>query len=117
MRVYLGRHREARSEAEDSERPWTAKGEEETRKISEAAMRLGIRPSKIHPRGKNRAKQTAGIIAGALNGPALMDQGLNPNDDILPPPPVLIWGRDDAFLASVSHRIARTSGLHHALWK
>lgn len=82
MRLYLVQHGEARSGAEDPERALTVRGEEETRKISEAARRLGIRPSKIHHSGKKRAEQTAVMMAGALDLPAQMAQGLNPNDDI-----------------------------------
>jgi phosphohistidine phosphatase len=47
MRLYLVQHGEARSEAEDPERSLTVRGEEETKKISGAAKRLGIRPSRI----------------------------------------------------------------------
>jgi phosphohistidine phosphatase SixA len=51
MRLYLVQHGEARSEAEDPERSLTIRGEEETRKISGAAKRLGLRPSKIYHTG------------------------------------------------------------------
>ena len=84
MRLYLVQHGEAKSEAEDPERSLTARGEEETRKISEAAKRLGIRPAKIYQSGKKRAEQTAGFIASALGLPDEMGRGLNPNDDIRP---------------------------------
>ena len=84
MRLYLVQHGEARSEAEDPERSLTARGEEETRKISEAVRRLSIHPSKICHSGKKRAEQTAGIIAGALDLPVQSGRGLNPNDDIRP---------------------------------
>ena len=84
MRLYLVQHGEARSELEDPERSLTARGEEETRKISDATRRLSIRPSKIYHSGKKRAEQTAGIIAAALDLPAQMGQRLNPNDNIRP---------------------------------
>jgi phosphohistidine phosphatase len=84
MKLYLVQHGEARSEVEDPERCLTVRGEEETRKISGAAKRLGIRSLKIHHSGKKRAEQTAGIIAAALDLPVQMGQGLNPNDDIRP---------------------------------
>jgi phosphohistidine phosphatase len=84
MKLYLMQHGEAKSEAEDPERSLTIRGEEETRKISEAAKRLGIRPLKIYHSGKKRAEQTAGIIAGALDLSAQLGQGLNPNDDVRP---------------------------------
>ena len=84
MKLYLVQHGEAKSEAEDPERPLTFKGEEETRKISAAAKRLGIGPSRIYHSGKKRAEQTAGIIAKALDLPAQLAQGLNPNDVVHP---------------------------------
>ena len=84
MKLYLVQHGEAKSEAEDPERSLTIRGEEETRKISDAAKKLGIRPSRIYHSGKKRAEQTAGIIAEALNLSVQAGQGLNPNDDIRP---------------------------------
>jgi phosphohistidine phosphatase len=84
MRLYLVQHGEAKSEAEDPERSLTIRGEEETKKISDAAKRLGIRPSKIYHSGKKRAEQTAGIIAGAFDLSVQLGQGLNSNDDVRP---------------------------------
>jgi phosphohistidine phosphatase len=78
------RHGEAKSEAEDPERSLTIRGEEETREISSAAKRRGIRPSRIYHSGKKRAEQTAGIIAGGFDLSAQLGHGLNPNDDIRP---------------------------------
>ena len=84
MKLYLVQHGEAKSEAEDPERSLTARGEEETEKISGAAERLGLRPSKIYHSGKKRAEQTAGIIARVLGLPAQLAEGLNPDDNIRP---------------------------------
>ncbi len=84
MRLYLVQHGEAKSEAEDPERSLTVRGEEETKKISDVARNLSIRPSRIYHSGKKRAEQTAKIIAGALDLSAQHGQGLNPNDDIHP---------------------------------
>lgn len=77
-------HGEAKAESEDPERSLTVKGEEETRKISDAAKRLAIRPSKIYHSGKRRAEQTAGIVAKALGLSTQIGQELNPNDNTLP---------------------------------
>jgi phosphohistidine phosphatase len=84
MRLCLVQHGEAKSEAEDPERSLTVRGEEETRKISSAAKKLSIRPSRIYHSGKKRAEQTAGIIARALDLSPQLGQGLNPNDDVCP---------------------------------
>jgi phosphohistidine phosphatase len=77
-------HGEAKSEAEDPERSLTIRGEEETRKVSGALKKVGIRPSRIYHSGKKRAEQTAVIIAGAFDLCAQLGQGLNPNDDVRP---------------------------------
>jgi phosphohistidine phosphatase len=84
MRLYLMQHGEAKPEAEDPERSLTIRGEEETRKVSDAAKRLSLRPSGIYHSGKKRAEQTAGIVAEALDLSAQPSQGLNPNDDVRP---------------------------------
>jgi phosphohistidine phosphatase len=87
MKLYLIQHGEAKSEREDPERSLTARGEEEVMSISRAATNLPIKPSKIFHSGKQRAKQTAEIIAGALKIPHSMIQavqGLNPSDDTHP---------------------------------
>jgi len=84
MKLYLVQHGEAKSEAEDPERSLTIRGEEETRKVSGAAKRLDIRPSRIYHSGKKRAEETAGIIAAALDLSVQAGKGLNPNDDVRP---------------------------------
>jgi len=84
VRLYLMQHGEAKPEAEDPERSLTVRGEEETQKISGAAKRLGIRPSRIYHSGKKRAKQTAGIISKALGLSPQISKGLSPNDDVRP---------------------------------
>jgi hypothetical protein len=66
MGVYLVRHGEAKSEAEDPERSLTARGEEETRQISGATRRLGTLPSKIYHRGKKRVEQTVSKTASNI---------------------------------------------------
>ena len=87
MKLYLIQHGEAKSEAEDPERPLTARGEKEIMAVSKVAGSLQIRPLKIYHSGKLRAKQTAEIVASALKiSDSLVQpvQGLNPNDDIHP---------------------------------
>ena len=85
MKLYLIQHGEAKSEVEDPERSLTARGEKEVTSVSKAATSLHIRPSKVYHSGKLRAKQTAEIVASALNIPNPLvqpAQGLSPNDDI-----------------------------------
>ncbi len=87
MKLYLIQHGEAKPESADPERSLTSRGEEEVKKVSEAAKRLKIRPSKVFHSGKMRAKQTAEIVARSLLIPGASVQavdGLNPNDRVLP---------------------------------
>ncbi len=72
MRLYLVQHGEARSEAEDPERSLTLRGEEETKKISGAAKRLGIRPSKIYQSGEKRVCGDEGAKAVAFRYSAIV---------------------------------------------
>jgi phosphohistidine phosphatase len=85
MKLYLIQHGEAKPEAEDPERSLTARGEDEVHRVSKAAAPLKIQPSRVYHSGKQRAKQTAEILASGLNIPGSQVeavQGLNPNDDI-----------------------------------
>ena len=75
MKLFLMQHGEAKPEAEDPERSLTVKGEEETRKISGAAKRIGIRPSRIYHSGKKRQPagseaQLAGLILVIFQEPS-----------------------------------------------
>ena len=101
MKFYLIQHGEAKSEVEDPERSLTERGEKEVMSVSKVSSGLHIRPSKVFHSGKLRAKQTAEIIAGALNIPNLpvqSVQGLNPNDDIRPWAERISKGRGDLML-------------------
>jgi phosphohistidine phosphatase len=87
MKLYLVQHGEAKTEREDPERSLTERGEDEVKKVAEAAKRLSVLPSKIYHSGKTRAKQTAEMIARALKIPGASVQAvqdLNPNDDVRP---------------------------------
>ncbi len=87
MKLYLVQHGEAKPEAMDPERPLTAKGAEEVKRVSEATKQLQIRLSKIVHSGKLRARQTAEILGRGLDlSPSLVQAAaeLNPKDDIRP---------------------------------
>ena len=72
MRLFLMQHGEAKPEAEDPERSLTVRGEDETKKISGAAKRLGIRPSKIYHSGKERVCGDEGAKAVLFRYSALL---------------------------------------------
>ena len=85
MRLYLVQHGEAKSEAEDPERPLTLRGAEEVTRVAGMLRKLQIKQPKIVHSGKVRAKQTADILAQGLNISLPLVQVspvLNPNDDV-----------------------------------
>jgi phosphohistidine phosphatase len=87
MRLYLVQHGEAKSEAEDPERPLTSRGADEVKKVAVPLRKLQIKHPRIVHSGKVRAKQTAEIIAQGLEiSPAFVQVSpvLNPNDDVRP---------------------------------
>jgi phosphohistidine phosphatase len=86
MELYLVQHGEAMSEAENPERPLTARGRMEAERVAAATARIGLKPGEIRHSGKRRAAETAEIFANALG---LSDRvrsaaGLAPNDDVRP---------------------------------
>ena len=67
LRLYLVQHAEAKSKAEDPERPLSGKGLMNIRKIGKfAKQNLRIDVAQIFHSGKLRAKQTAEILADHL---------------------------------------------------
>jgi phosphohistidine phosphatase len=86
MDLYLVRHGEPMSETEDPERPLSARGRDEVRRVSAAAARIGLRIAEIRHSGKRRAEQTAEIFADALglHDAVVKASGLAPNDDVRP---------------------------------
>jgi phosphohistidine phosphatase len=86
MELYLVQHGEAKSEAEDPERPLTERGTETVRQMAALASQVGVRVTQIRHSGKRRAEQTAALLAERLS-PAkgvIAVEGLKPNDDVLP---------------------------------
>jgi len=86
MEVYLVRHGEAMSEAADPQRPLSARGRQEVRRVGAVAARMGLRPLEIRHSGKRRAAETAEIFAEALGlrDAVVAASGLAPNDDVWP---------------------------------
>jgi phosphohistidine phosphatase len=86
MEVYLVRHGEPTNEAEDPQRPLTARGREEVRGVGAVVARMRLRPAEIRHSGKRRAAQTAEIFAAALGlrDVVVRASGLAPNDDVWP---------------------------------
>ena len=82
MRIYLVQHGEAVPAEVDPERPLSAAGEADVRRIAAVLRGSGIGVARILHSGKRRAEQTAERLAAALR-PNLQPEAradLNPND-------------------------------------
>ena len=86
MKLYLIQHGEAKSKAEDPQRPLTERGREDVARVAAFAANTGLRVRQIRHSGKRRAEETASILAEHLS-PAegvLASPGLAPKDDARP---------------------------------
>jgi phosphohistidine phosphatase len=86
VKLYLVRHGEAKSKAEDPQRSLTERGRDEVQRVAAFAARAGLKVSQIRHSGKRRAEETASILAEHLS-PAkgvLAVPGLAPLDDVRP---------------------------------
>ena len=84
MKVYLVRHGEAVSSQFDPQRPLSAQGLADIRKVASFIKPLQISVEHIWHSGKLRAAQTAEILAESMS--VIKDcsahKGLKPNDDV-----------------------------------
>jgi hypothetical protein len=77
---------EAKSKAEDPQRPLTARGRDEVQRVAAFAARVGLEVNQVRHSGKRRAEETASILAEHLS-PAegvLAVPGPAPMNDIRP---------------------------------
>lgn len=83
MRLYIARHGQAVSQAENPDRPLSEDGTTEVNRVASFLARAGVRTSRIIHSGKVRAAQTGAIYAGVIGGRCLIEEvpGLKPNDD------------------------------------
>jgi phosphohistidine phosphatase len=84
MKVYLVRHGEAVSSQFDPQRPLSAQGLADIRKVASFIKPLEISVEHIRHSGKLRAAQTAEILAESVSveKDCSARNGLRPNDDI-----------------------------------
>jgi len=95
MLLYLMRHGEALSAAEDSERALSPLGVAQVQAAAKALRRLGIFPDFIAASPKRRARQTAALVAEAVNFPysdIAVTSNLKPEAD---PADALAWLRKE----------------------
>jgi phosphohistidine phosphatase len=84
LKLYLVQHAEAKSKAEDPERPLSDKGLTNIKKIAEfAKQNLCVEVAQIFHSGKLRAKQTAVILAERLSSSkeVIVNEALEPLAD------------------------------------
>jgi phosphohistidine phosphatase len=100
VRLYLVQHGEAKSEAEDPDRPLTDGGAAQVREVANGAAAGGlVKVGRILHSGKTRARQTAEAWGEALGVNVEAAKGLAPNDD----PSIWAEGLGDEDLMLVGH--------------
>ena len=82
MRIYLVRHGEAVSGAEDPDRPLSPAGRKQAERMGNVLARLGVGPVRIEYSTKTRARETAEILARSLGAADRLAErdGLKPDD-------------------------------------
>ncbi len=85
MRLYLARHGRAAAPAVDPACGLSREGRGEITRLAAFIKPLSLRPAEVWHSGKDRAEQTAQILATALGGspPVTQHAGLNPNDSLV----------------------------------
>jgi phosphohistidine phosphatase len=103
MRIYLTQHGEALTKDVDPQRPLSAQGRADVRRVAESLREKGVQVAQIWHSGKTRAEQTAALLADAIlpDGRPQVHPGLGPNDSVEPLASSLgTWSSD---LALVGH--------------
>jgi phosphohistidine phosphatase len=85
MALYLVQHGKALPKEQDPERPLSDEGRAQVSVVA-AAARRGVKVLRIEHSGKDRARETAEIMAQALGPPEGVAErkGIAPNDDVAP---------------------------------
>ena len=83
MKLYLVQHGEACAKDIDPERPLTARGSEDVRRLGEFLAGAGVRVERVIHSGKLRARQTAECLAGLLAPDVTLEESglINPKDN------------------------------------
>lgn len=86
MQLYLVQHGAAKSEAEDPQRSLTAEGAKMVERVAKYLSPLGLHVGRIEHSDKQRARQTAAIMAAHLRpeGGTRQLAQIAPNDDVGP---------------------------------
>jgi len=100
MRLYLVQHAKAASKETDPERSLTEEGRRDIQKVAIFIKPLKLSVDYLWHSGKNRARQTAEILAEVVEVRKEMapHDGLAPNDDITPLKDELISKKQDTMI-------------------
>lgn len=100
MKLYLVRHADPKSEAEDPERSLSDLGERQADRVGRFALDAGVRVNQIRHSGKKRAEETAEIVGRHLSPPkgVVATSGIAPMDDVVPAAEMLASEEDDIML-------------------
>ncbi len=103
MGIFLVQHGKAVDKQEDAAQPLADEGRGQVKRVAAVAAGAGIRPDRILHSGKLRARQTAEILAEALQPPQSLSAraGLNPTDEVEAFAPYII--ESDEELMVVGH--------------
>jgi len=84
VRLYLVQHGRAVDPAQDPARPLSDDGRREVESVASIVRHFALPVSRIEHSGKLRARQTAEVLAAALEPPSGIHQrsGLAPRDDV-----------------------------------
>ncbi|MBI3092485.1 MAG: phosphohistidine phosphatase SixA [Candidatus Tectomicrobia bacterium] len=117
MKLYLVRHGHAEEASVDPQRPLSARGEEEVRRLGrrlkERALAGSGAPPAVFHSDKLRARQTAALLVETLfpTSGATERWGLGPNDDAAAWLPELAAAEEDVMLVGHLPFLANLAGL------
>jgi phosphohistidine phosphatase len=100
MRLYLVQHGEAKPKDVDPERRLTEKGRRDAEKVAAFLKPLGLAVTAVWQSGKPRARETAEILAGALDAKegVVERSGLAPNDPVAPVAEEIVGAAEDTMI-------------------
>lgn len=113
MDLYVVRHGEALAGTDDASRKLSDRGRVEVEGVAAAASRRGAAIRQIRHSGRERARETAEIIASVLEPPAglIAIPGIHPDDPVEPLALSLFGERESLMLVGHLPFVARLVGL------
>lgn len=86
MRLYVVQHGEALPKEQDPDRPLSEAGRRDVGRVGRVLAAAGAHPARVLHSGKERARQTAEMLATAVGATAAPEarDGLSPNDPVAP---------------------------------